>query len=95
MSGMAEVLARRNFEQEWGGDWDECPKDAKPGWIGDAKETLAFLASAGFGDVRAEGEIAWNMAADAALESGLFYDAEHKALKAANYYSAATAKESS
>jgi hypothetical protein len=48
---MAEVLARRNFEHEWGGDWDECPADAKPGWLKDAQETLDFLAAAGFGSV--------------------------------------------
>ena len=59
MSDMADVLARRNFEHEWGGDWDECPKDAKPGWIKDAQETLDFLTAAGFGPVREAKADAW------------------------------------
>jgi len=55
---MAEVLARRNYETECGGDWDVCPKDVKPGWLKDAQLTLDFLAATGFGDVakaKAEG----------------------------------------
>lgn len=48
---MAEVLARRNFELDYDDHWDNCPEDAKFGWIKDAQETLDFLTSAGFGGV--------------------------------------------
>jgi len=49
---LVEALAKWNFEREWGeGEWQDCQAGAKPGWTKEARETLDFLAAAGFGEV--------------------------------------------
>ena len=65
MSDMADVLARRNFEDEQGkGEWDHITKSEKRGWLKEAQATLDFLAAAGFGLVREAQAVALEEAAD-------------------------------
>lgn len=64
----ADKLARWNYEQEWGGDWDECSENAKYAWIKAAQETLEFLATTGFGLVQEAQAVALEETADALMD---------------------------